>query len=369
MKNIVIVGGIRTHYIKINAIQKVLKLYPHITKQVNIIYVDAAQHYDFALTGFKQELGVEFDYVLEHDTKDPFDRVASIFKKMGALFDEIQQKTKIDYVIVMGDVATTVTVALSAVMKLLPVVHIEGGVRVARGNGPEEYYRTAADHVSSLCFASTPSDLVNLQNEGFAERVIFSGDIIYDYIKHYNPTTDKKTFNYGVDDKLVSFDCSKDDYVLFSLHHVENLDFDTLQNTFTAVHETGRRSIFIAHPRVKRLLKELNVNTYNSVIADFVPYLDNLIAIAHCCYALTDSGGIQRETLFFGKRSIVRSDLTIWRPIVDKGINLVCSGEMSSLKNAINTVEHDLHTNFNSEEIFGDGNAVKTIFETLIEGK
>lgn len=366
MINVVVVGGIRTHYIKINAVQKALKQLPEITDRVNVIYVDAAQHYDVALTGFKQELGLSFNYVLEHETKESFERAVSIFAQIGRLFDKIQKEQKIDFVVVMGDVATTMVVAMAAVMKQIKVAHIEAGVRVARGNGQEEYYRTVADHVSSLCFASTQNDYDNLLREAFGHRAIFSGDIIYDYIKNYRPIVNKNLFHYGVGDKLFSFDCEQNDYVLVSLHHIENLNFDCLQNTFTAIHETGHRSIFIAHPRVKRLVKELGIETYHTVIADFIPYLDNLIAIANCRYALTDSGGIQRETFYFGKRCIVRSDLTVWKPIVEKGVNITCAGDLWSLRRAIATVEENLDMKYDGTDIFGNGNAVKTVFENIV---
>lgn len=367
MINVVVVGGIRTHYIKINAIQKVLKLYPEITDKVNIVYVDAAQHYDKALTGFKQELGLSFDYVLKHDTTDSFGRVASIFAQIGKLFDEIGAKNKIDFVVVMGDVATTITVAMAAFMKQLKIAHIEAGVRIARGNGAEEYCRTAADHVSSLCFAATQDDFVNLQREAFIDRAVFTGDIIYDYIKNCNPTVNKNKFLYGSGDKLISFDCKDNDYILFSLHHVENLNYENLQNVFLTVRETGRRSLFIAHPRVKRLLQELSINTYDSIIADFVPYLDNLVAIANCRFVLTDSGGIQREAFYFDKRCVVRSDLTVWQPIVECGSNVKCYGDAASLRQAIAYAESNADKKFDCKNLFGNGTAVKTIFESIIK--
>lgn len=365
--NVVVVGGIRTHYIKINAIQKVLKLYPEITDKVNVIYVDVSQHYDKALTYFKEELDLSFDYVLHHDTTDSFGRASSIFYKVGQLFEEIGAKSKIDFVVVMGDVATTMIVAMAAVMKQLKIAHIEAGVRIARGNGIEEYYRTATDHISSVCFVSTQDDYVNLQREAFNARAVFTGDIIYDYIKDCAPTINKKMFYYGACGELVPFNCNESDYILFSLHHVENLSYDNLQNTFTAVNRTGRRSIFIAHPRVKRLLQELSVNTYDTIIADYVPYLDNLIAIANCRFVLTDSGGIQREAFYFNKRCIVRSDLTVWQSIVNIGSNVKCDSDIDSLENAIAYAESNADKKYDCKNIFGNGTAVKTIFESLIK--
>lgn len=366
MVNIIIVGGIRTHYIKINAIQKVLALYPEILDSVNIIYVDAAQHYDYSLTMFKHELGLHFDYQLEHTTKDPFLRYASIFVESGKIFEKIQKEMDVDYVVVMGDVATTLMTAMSATMKGLKVVHIESGVRVGRGNGTEEYYRTAVDHISTLCFASTVEDYNNLLSEGFGERAFLSGDIIFDYIKQCNPSTDRQYFIYGDGNQEKCFDCYKSEYILVSLHHVENLNYNTLQNVFTVVHETGYRSIFIAHPRVKRLLIELGINTYDTIIADYIPYLENLIAIAHSRYIITDSGGIQREAYYYNKRCIVRSDLTIWKPLITCGSNTISSGDIDCLRDKTRWAEQNCLCRLNPINVFGSGNAISIIVNTLL---
>lgn len=365
---LVIVGGIRTHYIKINAIQKVLnRLDVDLTSKFKIIYVDAAQHYDQALTGFIDELKIHFDYRLHHDTKESFRILSSMFEKLGNTFDLISSNTKVDYVIVMGDVATTAVAALVAIAKRIKLIHIESGTRIGRGNGNEEYYRIMADNLSTICFASTQMDYKNLIAEGFENRAYFSGDVIYDYIKNEFTNLNANDFSYFVLGVKKQFFYQNSDYVLASLHHAENLEYDTLQNLFFALEEFGKRSIFIAHPQVLRLIKDLSVNTFSTIVADGIPYLDNLCAIGNCRFVITDSGGIQREAYYFNKRCIVRSDLTIWKPIVEIGSNITAGKTTQELMNAILWAENCRNEYFPYNNCFGDGKALRYILERILE--
>ncbi len=365
---LVIVGGIRTHYIKINAIQKVIKnLDINTTKKFEFIFIDVAQHYDKTLTGFIDELDIHFDYRLQHESTDSFKRLSSIFTKLGSTLDEISLKRKIDYIIVMGDVATTAITSLVAIAKQIKLIHIEGGVRIGRGNGTEEYFRTAADHLSTICFAATKMDYDNLINEGLGKRASFSGDIIYDYIKLIKQDFSLKQFMYFTESGIESFLCDKSDYILTSLHHIENLDKNVLQSLFCAIEEFGIRSIFIAHPRVYRLIIENNINTYSTIIAKGVPYLENLRAIKQCRFVITDSGGIQREAYYFNKRCIVRSDLTIWRPIVEIGSNITVGKDKNELVNAMKWAEKNHNAVIPYDNCFGEGDAVKSILKKILK--
>lgn len=365
---LVIIGGIRTHYIKINAIQKVISnLSSDLVNKFDITYIDAAQHYDVALTGFVDELNIHFDYRLYHESKDSFQRLSSMFEKLGSILDKISTVKNIDYVITMGDVSTTAIASLVAITKQIKLIHIESGARIGRGNGSEEYFRTAADHLSSICFASTQMDFENLLSEGFKNRACFSGDVIYDYIRLKIKDIDSKYFSYYISNEQNQFSCENPDYILASLHHAENLEGNTLQNLFSAIEQLGIRSIFIAHPRILKIIKNYDINTFSTIIVDRIPYLDNLCAIKNCRYIITDSGGIQREAYYFNKRCVVRSDLTVWRPIIEIGSNITVGKEKQELIDAMQWAEKNQNVTFLYNNCFGDGKAVKTILERILK--
>ena len=362
---IVVVGGIRTHYIKIKALQyKIESFDSEFKKKFDIIYVNAAQHYDNALTVHIKELGVHFDYTLAHMTNDSYDILSSMFSLLGELFDKISSEGKIDYVVVMGDVATTAVAALVAVIKGIKVAHIEAGLRVMRGNGNEEYYRAISDQASTLCFAATRQDYDNLIAENYEHRAVFSGDIMYDFIKNVIPNMQGNTFTYLVNDKKYVYK-PESPYVLASLHHVENLSKETVGGLFCALDEMGYNSIFIAHPRVKKFIVNNNINTLNTKIVDAIPYIDNLYAISGSRFCFTDSGGIQREAYYLNRRCVVRSDLTIWPTILQSGNNIVCSPDLDDIRNALKWADANADKDIPYNGCFGDGSAVETIFHTI----
>lgn len=363
---VVVVGGIRTHYIKIHAIQQAFCSMPDELKtRFDVIYVNVGQHYDYALTCHIQSLGVQFDYALQHESKESYDILASIFKRFGELLDDVTDSGKVDYVVVMGDVATTAVVALVAIAKSIKVVHIEGGCRIGRGNGNEEYYRTIADHCSTLCFASARGDYDNLITEGFGSRAHYSGDIMYDYVKNHFQNETFTNFNYIVGNSHKSFTIDKP-FVLSSLHHVENIEVGLLRDVFSVLGEIQYNSIFIAHPRVKKFIADNAIDTKQTLVVDAIDYLENLKAIRSCAFCLTDSGGIQREAYYLNKRCIVRSDLTVWKSIVETGSNIVIGKTAAELKRGLQWAEENKSTNYKYNGCFGDGRAVQTIFETIL---
>ncbi len=364
---VVVVGGIRTHYIKIHAIQKVFsKLPAELQSRFEIIYVNVGQHYDYALTCHIDTLHVHFDYTLQHESKNSYDILSTIFNRFGVLIDTISLSGKIDYVVVMGDVATTAVSAMVAVIKSIKVVHIEGGGRVGRGNGNEEYYRTIADHCSTLCFASTQESNKNLLSEGLGVRSYFSGDIMYDYVKDYFQDEPFTEFGYILESKSKSYPLGRP-YILSSLHHVENIDENLLQNLFLVLSETKFDSIFIAHPRIKKFIADKRIDTQNTLVVDAIPYHENLKAIKNSIFCLTDSGGIQREAYYFNKRCIVCSDLTVWKTIIKTGSNIKIGKTLAELKHGFQWAKENATVDYKYNGCFGDGHAVQTIFETIVK--
>lgn len=363
---IVIIGGIRTHFIKINSIQKMFDSFPNKFKKLfDLIYINVGQHYDYALTSYIDECNLHFDYTINHENKNNFEIYSKIFHDLGVLLDKINDEKLIDYAIVMGDVATTAIASLVTIIKKIKLIHIEAGVRILRGDGLEEYYRCCSDHMSHLCFATTMNDYENLLNEKIGGSAFFSGDIIYDYIKNFYFNSQVRNFKYLKNGILYDFPYCNEKYILSSLHHVENLSVDNLQNLFEALNNTNYKSIFIAHPRVKKIIFDNDIKVYNTIIADGIPYNDNLTAIKNSLFCITDSGGIQREAFYFNKRCLVRSDLTVWKSIIKIGSNLQIGSNVYDYEIGIKWCITHLNDSFDSHNIFGDGDAVYKIFQII----
>lgn len=368
--NLVIIGGIRTHYIKIYTFQEMLKIIsPELVSKFNYIYIDAGQHYDKSLhDNFIEDLGIKFDYTLRHEGKRSEDLWGSMLTKLCLLYDELACKKSIDYVVVFGDVITTVIASFGAMLKKVKIVHVESGVRVKHGINIEENCRIATDHIAKLRFTSNINDLSNLCSEGLNEDSYFSGDIIYDYLKNCVSLKKKQEIEYEYNEKKFLFQL-KEEYVLVSIHHSENQSVNFIKNIFEVFQEIGINVLFIVHPTIKRLIKNNNLSAFNIYLADYISYSNNLYAISEAKYILTDSGGIQREAYYLNKRCIVRSFQTVWEEIVRLGSNLTIGMSPQELYRGIDWATRNRDCQYIYNESFGKGEAVYTILKNIYEDK
>ena len=104
-------------------------------------------------------------------------------------FEPVLLEHRPDWVIVVGDVNSTVACALTAAKLGIRVAHVEAGLRSfdpstssgRRRTMPEEYNRLLTDHIADLLFTTEPSANENLRREGIPEeKVHFVGNVMID---------------------------------------------------------------------------------------------------------------------------------------------------------------------------------------------
>lgn len=366
--NLVIIGGIRTHYIKIYAFQKMITIIDKkIVSKFNFIYIDAGQHYDDVLCDdFITEQNIQFHYRIHHPQREKEYLWGSMLKELGLLYDRINSDMKIDYVIVFGDVITTAIASLVAMFKHYKIVHIESGVRIKHSDTTEEKCRKIADYLAEIRFTSNVSDLKCLDSEGLGHNSFFSGDVIYDYIKNIGINSWQKVITYKFNSQKYEFNLNQE-YVLISIHHTENQNINILKNIFFIFAKTSYKAIFIVHPIIKRMIEENKIRTDNVILADHIDYESNLNIIQNAKYILTDSGGIQREAFYLNKRCLVCSSLTVWESIINSGSSRIVKGTLDDISKGIMWAENSEKIDYKYNDLFGDGNAVYTILKSIWE--
>ena len=198
------------------------------------------------------------------------------------------------------------------------------------------------------------------------KHICFSGDVVYDFIKRL-PSVQSSSFLYIFNNKMHTFDFSKQSYSLVSLHHLENLSENVLSVCFETIKTLETKIIFIVHPRVKKLLEQYKINTHNTILTDQIPYLQNLVAIKNAKYIITDSGGIQKEDYYLNIRCVVRSDEIVWESLIYIGANLQIGSSRSEFLRGIKWLKENSNASFDYCGEFGDGNAMEAILDELIK--
>lgn len=359
--NIAVIGGIRAQFMKIAAFQHAVRRWNAQSEvKINAIYINSGQHYDDDLAGlFFRELEIQFDIDLTgaYENQRPIDILGSMIIKLHDVFDQID--SQIQWVVVFGDANTTMAGAIAATRHKLPVVHVEAGLRSGNINSAEEQNRIVADHLAAVHFLSSKQDFQNLMREGLTHHVFWSGDLIYDLVNDLVPTL---PLGYG--------HYASGGYVLATIHREENVQSDKIMCSIMSVLSNySMKILFIAHPRTRRRLKELNLDNLNNIdYVDSLSYKDMLSAIKGCSFIVTDSGALQRESYYLSKRCLILQDHPFWPSLTRAGVHRLIEPEENSIRVGFDWMETILVSGeYPLVDDFGSGSAGATILHRLVE--
>ena len=167
MKHILHVVGARPNFMKMAPILREMAKYPVEFEQ---ILVHTGQHYDASMSQvFFDELDLPRpDVNLEVGSGSHAQQTALIMQR----FEPVVLDYQPDWVVVPGDVNSTVACALVASKLGVKVAHVESGLRSFDRTMPEEINRVLTDHLADLLFTTEPSGNENLRHEGIPEENI-----------------------------------------------------------------------------------------------------------------------------------------------------------------------------------------------------
>lgn len=239
-----------------------------------------------------------------------------------------------DWVVVYGDVNSTLACSLVSTKLGFPVAHVEAGLRSFDRSMPEEVNRIITDQLSDLLFTPSEDADRNLKAEGIAgNKVHLVGNVMIDTLVHLLP---KSQANWYQLLKLYPHER----YILVTLHRPVNVDDPvTLAEIMSALETISEQVpvLFPVHPRTKDRLHEYGLQPKNPRLSILEPlgYLDFLALQEHAVLVLTDSGGIQEETTYLGVPCLtVRANTE--RPVtISMGTNQLVDSEKSSLVKAM----------------------------------
>lgn len=299
MQRIMHVVGARPNFMKVAPLIREMKKRSDVFQQ---LLIHTGQHYDRNMSKvFFDELALpEPDVNLEVGSGTQAWQTAQIMTR----FEPIVAEHRPDWVVVPGDVNSTVACALVCSKLGIKVAHVEAGLRSFDRSMPEEINRLLTDQLSDLLFTPSEDGNKNLLREGVpAEKIHFVGNIMIDTLVKLLPEANKR---WG----LLREHFSDSPYILVTLHRPSNVDdLDNLREIMAALAEISKeiQIVFPVHPRTRKRIEEntsaLSGNQSHPEQLKMIPplsYLDFLALESHAALVLSDSGGVQEETTYLG---------------------------------------------------------------------
>lgn len=322
------VVGARPNFMKVAPVVRAFRSRPKFEQTL----CHTGQHYDPNLSDiFFEQLEIPRpDICLEVGSGSHARMTAEVMIR----FEETVLERQPDWVLVYGDINSTVAAALVAAKLGIRVAHVEAGLRSGDRTMPEELNRLVTDQLSSLLLTSSPEAEPNLLREGVAaNRIRFVGNVMIDTVRYL---VDKA--------EMPSIDGLDGDYALLTMHRPSNVDDPvTLTRILTALCDISRQVpiVFPIHPRTKARIEALPDRPLeNSAVRVIEPcgYLESLALQKNARLVMTDSGGLQEETTALGVPCLTIRENTE-RPITcTEGTNTLVGTDMALLKNEVGKV-------------------------------
>ena len=330
---ILCVSGARPNFMKLAPLIREMQDDP----AFNPVLVHTGQHYDDRMAGqFFRDLKMPPPaHNLEVGSGSHAQQTAEIIKR----FEPVVLSEQPHAVLVVGDVNSTVACALVAKKLLVPVVHVEAGLRSFDRSMPEEINRVLTDAISDLLLVTEESGRRNLLAEGIApQRIHLVGNLMIDSLR-FNVETARQS---GIDVRLGLSDRR---FGLVTLHRPANVDDpDQLRGILGALAEIAKSCplYFPVHPRTRARIESMQFSTAAALtLLEPLGYLDFLCLMSRSSIVLTDSGGIQEETTALGIPCLTLRTNTERPVTVEEGTNILAGTTPASILKAWDQMNAD----------------------------
>ena len=319
-KKIIIVGGARPNFMKVGPL---LREFREHKRDFLVKLVHTGQHYDFKMSEvFFRDLGIPKPNIYLGAGSGSH---AIQTAKVMIAFEKVLIQEKPNWIIVVGDVNSTLACSVVASKMGVKVAHVEAGLRSFDRSMPEEINRIVTDSLSDALFVSEPRGLVNLKKEGIAaSKIFFVGNVMIDTLLHQMSKIDKSPI-------LNTLNLEPKEYAVLTLHRPSNVDArHTLLEIYKILKETSAKIkvVYAIHPRTRKMISAHGLDTQfsslkNVPLIDPLGYVDFIKLVKHSCFALTDSGGIQEETTVLKVPCLTMRENTERPVTITEGTNIL----------------------------------------------
>ena len=356
------VVGARPNFMKIAPIAALLAD----VGDVRHYLVHTGQHYDQGMSDvFFRDLSIPVpDIDLGVGSASHAVQTARIMEE----FEKVCLSERPDVIIVVGDVNSTMACTLVAAKLLIPVAHVEAGLRSFDRTMPEEINRLVTDALAEILFTTSRDADENLKREGVPEKKIhFVGNVMIDtLLQHREKATSL--------DVATGLGLDGGGYAVMTLHRPSNVDDPiVLQGILESVQEISKSMpvVFPIHPRTSGRIREFELDplVHGAVrICDPLGYLEFLNLMSEARFVLTASGGLQEETTILGIPCLTIRENTERPVTITEGSNLLVGTDPERILEAARKILAG-HWKESRVPEYWDGKAAERIVKILTATK
>ena len=363
--NLACIVGARPNFMKIAPILRAFKNYPNLRPTL----IHTGQHYDPNLSDvFFEELGIDRpDIALNIGSGSHGKQTAEILVAIENVLVEAKQKGEgFDRMVVVGDVNSTMAATIAAAKLLIPVAHVEAGLRSFDRTMPEEINRMLTDSISDMLLASEPAGIENLKREGHSdEQLHLVGNVMIDTLLNQVEQARQS-------DILDRLSLQPSQFGVVTLHRPANVDdAEVLEGLLQVLIDISAELplIFPIHPRTKTRLESFGLDKKlascdNVTCLGPQGYNDFLCLTSQAKVIVTDSGGLQEESTALGVPCLTMRPNTE-RPItVTQGTSTLVGSDAAKLKIHLQEVIAGTYKQGECPDLW-DGNAADRIAQIL----
>lgn len=356
-----IVAGARPNFMKISPIIKAIEKFKTDQNPISYRLIHTGQHYSATLSDtFFEELQIPKPHKnLEVKSGTQAEQTASIM----IAFEKELAENRPDFVVVVGDVTSTMACAIVTKKANIPLIHVEAGIRSGDKTMPEEINRIVTDSITDYFFTTSEKASKNLAKSGHPkENIFFVGNVMIDtLLQNLNRISKPLFWN--------ELNLIPKEYYLLTLHRPSNVDvaasFAKMLQEILAQAD-GIPVIFPVHPRTQKILEGTQDDFKNLHFVEPQGYLNFIFLLKNSKAILTDSGGITEEASVLNIPCITFRNSTERPETCDLGTNVLVGNDKNKISQAFNKLNNSQWKEGESIPLW-DGKASERIILQLLK--
>jgi len=294
-------------------------------------------------TGQHEHLIDNVDYeVVRLQITDGLNRLDSVVSSLMNL----ECLDDLDFIMIQGDTTSVLALALAAFHRKIKVIHLEAGLRTYDFENPypEEMNRQLVSRIADIHLCPTELDKQLLLNERVRGTIHVVGNTVLDNLIYLTPSYNNE--------------------VLITMHRRENHQiipewFDEFESLADANPDLKFTLLSHPNPNVQSHIHRLKMVQ----VIPPLPHKELIQKLKNCRFIITDSGGLQEESCFLNKKSIVCRHKT--ERTAGVGIWSTLCPEPGDLKSIFNKIKAEPKPQSDLSCPYGDGKSSQKIYNIL----